>query len=115
MLQRFQVYAQADEGIHKMKKSILSIAATASLLIMAGGANAQSNNDWQHISIDRDAILAQFCQRYPSARICVRTPPVRAVPEIDATSGAQALALVLGVGLLGAEGLRRRRLAVRAR
>jgi hypothetical protein len=99
-----------------MKKSILGIAATVSLLIMSGGANAQSNNDWQNISIDRDAILAQFCQRYPSARICVRTPPVvSAVPEIDATSGAQALALVLGVGLLGAEGLRRRRLAVRAR
>ena len=98
-----------------MKKSILGIAATATLLFMTGGANAQSNNDWQNIQIDRDAILAKFCQRYPSARVCATTPQVSAVPEIDASSGTQALALVLGVGLLGAEGLRRRRRAVRAR
>lgn len=94
-----------------MKKSILGIAATASLLVMAGSANAQSL-DRQTVTIDREAILAQFCSRYPAARIC--GPQVRAVPEIDATSGTQALALVLGFGLLAAEGLRRRR-SVRAR
>jgi hypothetical protein len=33
---------------------------------------------------------------------------VRAVPEIDASSGVPAFALVLGVALLGAERLRRR-------
>ncbi|MEZ5563669.1 MAG: VPEID-CTERM sorting domain-containing protein [Gammaproteobacteria bacterium] len=98
-----------------MKKSILGVAATVSLLAFAGSANAQSSGDWQNITIDREAILAEFCKRYPSARVCGTTPPVRAVPEIDATSGTQALALVLGVGLLGAEGLRRRRAAVRAR
>lgn len=96
-----------------MKKSILSLAATAALMVMAGSANAQSSSDWQTVTIDREAILEKFCKRYPQARVC--TPQVRAVPEIDATSGTQALALVLGVGLLAAEGLRRRRLAVRAR
>ena len=96
-----------------MKKSILSIAAAVSLLAMTGAANAQSV-DRERITIDREAILAQFCSRYPAARIC-SGPQVRAVPEIDASSGTQALALVLGVGLLGAEGLRRRRLSVRAR
>ena len=96
-----------------MKKSILSIAAILSMLAFTGSASAQSSSDWQSITIDREAILAEFCRRYPQARVC--GPQVRAVPEIDATSGTQALALVLGVGLLGAEGLRRRRLAVRAR
>lgn len=98
-----------------MKKSILSVAAVLSLLAFAGSANAQTTttSDWQSITIDREAILAEFCRRYPQARVCA--PQVSAVPEIDATSGTQALALVLGFGLLGAEGLRRRRLAVRAR
>jgi hypothetical protein len=96
-----------------MKKSILSVAATLALCTFAGSANAQSSYDWQSIDIDREAILARFCKRYPAARVC--KPQVSAVPEIDATSGTQALALVLGVGLLGAEALRRRRLAVRAR
>lgn len=96
-----------------MKKSIFSVAAVLSLLVFAGSASAQSTSDWQSITIDREAILAQFCKRYPQARVC--GPQVRAVPEIDATSGTQALALVLGVGLLAAEGLRRRRLTVRAR
>jgi hypothetical protein len=95
-----------------MKKSIFSVAATLSLLAFAGSANAHTG-DWQTTTIDREAILAEFCKRYPAARTC--KPQVSAVPEIDASSGTQALALVLGVGLLGAEGLRRRRLAVRAR
>ncbi len=95
-----------------MKKSILGIAAAVSLLGMASSANAQSA-DRPTISIDRQAILARFCSRYPAARICGR--PVHTVPEIDASSGTQALALVLGAGLLGAEGLRRRRRSVRTR
>lgn len=45
----------------------------------------------------------QFCTKKPST-----PPPVAAVPEIDAASGAQALALVVGVLLLGAERMRRR-------
>lgn len=109
-------FEELDEGIQIMKKSILSIAATLSLLAFAGSASAQTYSytyDGQTITIDRQAILAEFCKRYPQARVC--TPQISAVPEIDATSGTQALALVLGVGLLGAEGLRRRRLAVRAR
>lgn len=90
-----------------MKKSILSVAATLSLLAFANGAAAQSSTDWQNITLDRDAILARYCQRYPASRAC--TPVVREVPEIDASAGTQALALVLGVGLLSAESLRRRR------
>jgi len=96
-----------------MKKSILGITAMATLLVMSGSANAQSSNDWQSINIDREAILARFCERYPTARVCTRV--VREVPEIDASSGTQALALVLGIGLLSAEGLRRRRRAIRSR
>ncbi len=104
-----------------MKKLTLSIAAAAALLIMTGSVNAQAisssassaRQDWQSISIDRDAILAKFCERYPSSRAC--TGVIREVPEIDASSGTQALALVLGLGLLSAEGLRRRRRAIRTR
>lgn len=96
-----------------MKKSILGVAATATLLLMAASANAQSSSDWQSINIDRDAIMARFCERYPSSRVCTRV--IREVPEIDASSGTQALALVLGLGLLSAEGLRRRRRAIRTR
>ncbi len=104
-----------------MKKSILSVAATAVLLIMAGSVNAQtvsssassSSIQLQSINIDRDAILARFCERYPNSRAC--TGVIREVPEIDASSGTQALALVLGLGLLSAEGLRRRRRAIRTR
>lgn len=97
-----------------MKKSILSIAATLSLLAFAGSASAQTYSyNGQTYTVDKQAIIAEFCRRYPTARVCA--PQVSAVPEIDATSGTQALALVLGVGLLGAEGLRRRRLPVRAR
>ena len=39
----------------------------------------------------------------------IRRQPPRVVPEINATAGTQALALVIGATLLGAEGLRRRR------
>ena len=85
----------------------------ATLLVMSGSVNAQSSTDWQSINIDREAILAKFCERYPPARIC--TQVIREVPEIDASSGTQALALVLGIGLLSAEGLRRSRRAIRSR
>ncbi|GIK35700.1 MAG: hypothetical protein AMXMBFR45_07670 [Gammaproteobacteria bacterium] len=103
-----------------MKRSILGVAAALSLLAIAGPASAQSSNDWQDswqnisIDIDRDELIARFCEHFPQARRCNR-PPVHAVPEIDATSGTQALALVLGGALLGAEALRRRRSAARNR
>ncbi|MBM4220785.1 MAG: VPEID-CTERM sorting domain-containing protein [Gammaproteobacteria bacterium] len=96
-----------------MKKSILGVVATAVVWGAVGTANAQTTTDSRRITIDTQAILAEFCRRHPSARVCTRR--VSAVPEIDATSGTQALALVLGVGLLGAEGLRRRRALVRTR
>lgn len=97
-----------------MKRSILGVAAALSLFAFAGSASAQSSSDWSSINIDRDAILARFCEHFPQARQCNR-PPVHAVPEIDATSGTQALALVLGGALLGAEALRRRRASARNR
>ncbi|MFZ1625419.1 MAG: hypothetical protein WAU48_11680, partial [Gammaproteobacteria bacterium] len=61
-----------------MKKLTLSIVATAALLIMTGSVNAQAisssassaRQELQSISIDRDAILAKFCERYPSSRAC---------------------------------------------
>mgnify|MGYP003381756429 FL=1 len=98
-----------------MKKSILSIVAMAAVLIMSGSANAQSANGLQNSAADQATILASFCQRQPTHKKCVSTPPIREVPEIDASSGTQALALVLGLGLLSAEGLRRRRRAIRTR
>ena len=93
-----------------MKKSILNIIATAALLVAASRANAQTYTytyEGQTVTVDSQAILAKFCKRYPSAQAC--RSPVTQVPEIDAGSGAQALALVLGLGLLSAEALRRRR------
>jgi predicted transglutaminase-like cysteine proteinase len=105
-----------DEGIQTMKKSILSIMATAALLVAASSANAQTQTytyDGQTVTIDREAILARFCQRYPNARVC--GSQIQRVPEIDASSGTQALALVFGVGLLSAEALRRRRRMVPTR
>ncbi len=100
-----------------MKKSILSIAATLSLLAFAGSASAQTYTytyEGQTVTVDPQVIRAQFCARYPTARVC-QTSQVQRVPEIDASSGAQALALVLGVGLLSAEALRRRRRTVPTR
>ena len=100
-------FDELDEGIQTMKKSILSIMATATLLVAASSANAQTYTyDGQTVTIDREAIIAKFCQRYPTARVC--GSQVQRVPEIDASSGAQALALVFGIGLLSAEALRRR-------
>jgi hypothetical protein len=92
-----------------MKKSILSITA-AVLLVAAGSANAQTYTiDGRTITVDSQATLARFCQRYPNARVCQQ---VQQVPEIDAGSGTRALALVLGLGLLSAEALRRRRRSI---
>lgn len=96
-----------------MKRSILGVAAALSLFAFAGSASAQSSTDWSSINIDQDALLARFCERYPQARIC--QSQIHAVPEIDARSGTQALALVLGGALLGAEVLRRRRASARNR
>jgi hypothetical protein len=97
-----------------MKKSILSITATAVLLVAAGSADAQTYTyQEQTITVDKQALLDRFCRRYPSSRVC--QSPVTRVPEIDASSGTQALALVLGLGLLSAEALRRRRRSVTTR
>ena len=86
-----------------MKKSVLCLAASLSLLIVSGSAQAGD----QAAQYQIDQALAKFCSAHPSNPKC--RSGARAVPEIDATSGTQAIALVLGAGLLGAESLRRRR------
>jgi hypothetical protein len=60
-----------------------------------------------------DPILDYSCQQNPTAPGCAERTPgatngAAAVPEIDATSGTQAIALAIGLLLLGAERLRRR-------
>jgi DMSO reductase anchor subunit len=96
-----------------MKKSILSIVAAAALLAGASSANAQTYTQEQTATVDSQTLLSRFCRRYPSSQVC--QSPVTQVPEIDASSGTQALALVLGLGLLSAEALRRRRRSVPTR
>ena len=81
-----------------MKKSILCLAAILALLTVAGSASATPSER-------RDRACAQ--SQSPNHRQCADAR-VRAVPEIDSTSGTQAIALILGVMLLGAERLRRR-------
>ena len=71
-----------------MKRAMLAIAVSVTLLI--GGGSAYAGNDKDKTKPKSDETN------------------VRAVPEIDATSGLPAIALVLGVALLGAERLRRR-------
>ena len=71
-----------------MKRAMLAIAVSVTLLIGAGSAYAGNDKDKTKPKSDETN--------------------VRAVPEIDATSGLPAIALVLGVALLGAERLRRR-------
>ena len=51
-----------------------------------------------------DPAKAAYCQKNPAK--C--SNKVHAVPEIDVTAGSKAIALVLGLLLLGAESLRRR-------
>jgi hypothetical protein len=90
-----------------MKKAIVCLAMSMGLLIGAGSASATGGNDSDRgTDSDRVAVTAKFCKKHTARPVCKRQP--RAVPEIDATSGTQAIALVLGVSLLGAERLRRR-------
>jgi hypothetical protein len=80
----------------KKKNVALALAASVTLLFGAGSAFAAD---------------AKKCYKNGKQVACkvakAKKPKAKAVPEIDATSGGQALALVLGVGLLGAERLRR--------
>jgi hypothetical protein len=86
-----------------LKRSIISIAASLSLLISVGTTQAGDHAGQTQIN----QAVAKFCKAQPSHPKC--KGHVRAVPEIDAASGTQAIALVLGAVLLGAESLRRRR------
>ena len=76
----------------KKKNVVLSVAASMTLLFAAGSAFAT---------------VAPKCKKVGQKLVCPAAKK-KAVPEIDATSGSPAIALVLGVGLLGAERLRRR-------
>lgn len=87
-----------------MKKELLSTVVAATLLFGFGSAYAGQDSNLSR--------LEKRCQANPKSPKCqadlgAQVTP-RAVPEIDATSGAPAIALVLGVALLGAERLRRR-------
>jgi hypothetical protein len=55
-------------------------------------------------------VQKEYCSKNPDARDCgpSGSGTARGVPEIDATSGTQAIALAVGLLLLGAERLRRR-------
>ena len=86
-----------------MKRFVFSLAASLSLLIGVGTAQAGD----QAAQYQINQALAKFCSAQPSHPKCKRE--IRAVPEIDAASGTQAIALILGAVLLGAESLRRRR------
>jgi hypothetical protein len=57
-----------------------------------------------------DNAKQDFCKRNPEAQGCATgsVGTASAVPEIDASSGSQAIALAVGLLLLGAERLRRR-------
>jgi len=77
-----------------MKRKMLTVALSVALLIGAGSVYA-GNDKHKH----------RFKHKHKWKS---DVTDVRAVPEIDATSGVPAIALVLGVALLGAERLRRR-------
>ena len=82
-----------------MKKELLTAALSVALLMGAGSAYAGSGDQKSKDQKSKD-------QNSEDQNSSDGQP--RAVPEIDATSGIPAIALVLGVGLLGAERLRRR-------
>ena len=83
----------------KKKSLVLFVAAAMTLLISAGSAFAKDRSDCKKKR--RESVECTRPQGEPG------TKP-QAVPEIDAASGSPAIALVLGVALLGAERLRRR-------
>jgi len=83
-----------------VNKILLSLVLPVIMLVVAGGAYAGTTNDKAPkivVTSDQDSEDQDSEDGQP-----------RAVPEIDATSGIPAVALVLGVTLLGAERLRRR-------
>lgn len=82
-----------------MKNGILPLVAILCLTLGASGAYAgdRVNNDSEPVK----KIKVQKIKVQKKAK-------KRAVPEIDAASGTQALALVCGVLLIGTERLRRR-------
>lgn len=78
----------------KKKNVALVLAASMTLLFGAGSVFA--------------AVAKKCYDKSGKQVVCkVAKPKAKAVPEIDAASGSAALALILGVGLLGAERLRR--------
>ena len=83
----------------KKKNAALFVAGAMTLLFGAGSAFAD-------VKPIVKPIVKSNCKKVGTVLKC--TTQKKAVPEIDATSGSPAIALVLGVGLLGAERLRRR-------
>ena len=83
---------------------MLSLALSVALLMGAGGAYAGSKN--QGFKDQKSGDQTSSDQTSSDQGSSDGRP--KAVPEIDATSGIPAIALVLGVSLLGAERLRRR-------
>ncbi len=95
-----------------MKSVKLSIALSVALLIGAASAYAGSNSQGSNSqgsnsqgSSSQGSSSEGSSSQDPAKP---KQPKPKAVPEIDATSGIPAIALVLGVALLGAERLRRR-------
>ena len=76
----------------------------------ASGAYAQSVVHVQPPGMNFCSVAAMFGFRcaLPSGQHDAERDHPRAVPEINARSGTQALALLFGALLLGAEGYRRR-------
>lgn len=91
----------------KKKSLVLFVAAAMTLLISAGSAFARDRSDCKKKR--RESVECTRPQAEPGTKPQAKpgTGP-QAVPEIDAASGSPAIALVLGVALLGAERLRRR-------
>jgi hypothetical protein len=88
-----------------VKKAILVVTASLTLLIGAGSAYA--GRDVKSDSDVKGVKGAKGEKGVKGEKGNSGSTSPRAVPEIDATSGSLAIALVLGVGLLGAERLRR--------
>jgi hypothetical protein len=92
-----------------VKNGILPLVAVLCLTLGAGGAYASDR-----INSDSDPVKKVKVEKVKVEKVKVekvkpqKKPKKRAVPEIDAASGTQALALVCGVLLIGAERLRRR-------
>ena len=92
-----------------MKKTIITMLA-ALAFTSASGAYAQSAVHTQSpaMNLCSFAAIFGFACASPGVQHDRERDHPRAVPEINARSGTQALALLFGALLLGAEGYRRR-------